>query len=75
MEDWSSRRVRTLVTQMAGRGLSDRMREGKAAQQIDHNIIDNREISEFAELTAMLKERVFHAPIDDKPRTERDTLN
>ena len=31
------------------------MREGKAAQQIDHNIIDNREISEFAELTAMLK--------------------
>ena len=28
-----------------------------------------------AELTAMLKERVFHAPIDDKPRTERDTLN
>lgn len=51
------------------------MREGKAAQQIDHNIIDNREISEFAELTAMLKERVFHAPIDDKPRTERDTLN
>ena len=51
------------------------MREGKAAQQIDHNIIDNREISEFAELTAMLKERVFRAPIDDKPRTERDTLN
>ena len=30
---------------------------------------------EDAELTAMLKERVFHAPIDDKPRTERDTLN
>ena len=30
---------------------------------------------EDAELTAMLKERVIHAPIDDKPRTERNTLN
>ena len=30
---------------------------------------------EDAGLTSMLKERVIHAPIDDKPRTERDTLN
>ena len=30
---------------------------------------------EDAELTPMLKERVIHAPIDDKPRTERVTLN
>ena len=30
---------------------------------------------EDAELIAMLKERIIHAPIDDKPRTERVTLN
>ena len=30
---------------------------------------------EYAGLTAMLEERVVHAPIADKPRTERDTLN
>ena len=30
---------------------------------------------EDAELTAMLKERVIHGPIDDIQRTERDTLN
>lgn len=49
--------------------IADRL-EGKAIQQVDHNIVDNREISEFsdAELTAMLKERVVHAPFDDKPR-------
>ena len=28
---------------------------------------------EDAELTAVLKERVIHAPVDDKPRTARHT--
>src|SRR6516162_3951728 len=39
--------------------IADRL-EGKAAQQIDHNVIDNREISEYsdAELNAMLRRRV-----------------
>ena len=56
--------------------IADRL-EGKAAQQVDVNVVDNREIAEFsdAELTAMLKERVIHAPIDDKPRAEGETLN
>jgi|SRR6516164_5615428 hypothetical protein len=39
--------------------IADRL-EGKAAQQVDHNVIDNREISEYsdAELNAMLRRRV-----------------
>jgi hypothetical protein len=39
--------------------IADRL-EGKAAQQIDHNVVDNREISEFsdAELNAILRRRV-----------------
>jgi len=54
----------------------DRLK-AKASQQIDHNIINNREVGEYsdAKLTAMLKECVIHAPIDDKPRSESDTLN
>jgi hypothetical protein len=63
-------------TQASPRLTLDRL-EGKAAQQVDVNVIDNREISEFsdAEMTAMLKERVIHAPIDASPRSETDTLN
>ena len=46
--------------------------EGKAAQQFDHNVIDNREISEYsdAELTAILRRRVGVVPVeseDDRP--------
>ena len=46
--------------------------EGKAAQQIDHNVVDNREISEFsdAELSAILRRRVGVLPVeseDDRP--------
>ncbi|WP_283807253.1 hypothetical protein [Bradyrhizobium sp. Tv2a-2] len=37
--------------------------------------LQHRQISEFAELTAMLKERVIRAPIDGKPRTGCNTLN
>ena len=46
--------------------------EGKAAQQIDHNVVDNREISEYsdAELSAILRRRVGVVPVeseDDRP--------
>lgn len=56
--------------------ISDRL-EGKAIQQVDVSVQDNRELGEFsdAELTAMLKERVIHAPIDPKPRQDGETLN
>jgi hypothetical protein len=45
--------------------IADRL-EGKAAQQIDHNVIDNREISEYsdAELTAILRRRVGVVPVE-----------
>jgi hypothetical protein len=51
--------------------IADRL-EGKAAQQIDHNVVDNREISEFsdAELSAILRRRVAVLPVeseDDRP--------
>jgi hypothetical protein len=51
--------------------IADRL-EGKAAQQIDHNVVDNREISEYsdAELTAILRRRVGVVPVeseDDHP--------
>ena len=51
--------------------IADRL-EGKAAQQFDHNVIDNREISEYsdAELTAILRRRVGVVPVeseDDRP--------
>jgi hypothetical protein len=56
--------------------IADRL-EGKAAQQITHNINDLREISEYsdAELTAMLKERVILKPIDETPRQDGEALN
>jgi hypothetical protein len=45
--------------------IADRL-EGKAAQQIDHNVIDNREISEYsdAELHAILRRRVGVVPVE-----------
>jgi hypothetical protein len=45
--------------------IADRL-EGKAAQQFDHNIVDNREISEYsdAELTAILRRRVGVLPVE-----------
>ena len=52
--------------------------EGKAAQQIDHNVVDNREISEFsdAELSAILRKRVDVEPIEsDEQRPEGEALN
>ena len=57
--------------------IADRL-EGKAAQQIDHNVIDNREISEYsdAELTAILRRRVGVLPVEsDDERAERGALN
>jgi hypothetical protein len=56
--------------------IADRL-DGKAIQQVDVSVQDNREINEFsdAELTAMLKERVIHAKIDDKPRADGEALN
>jgi hypothetical protein len=52
--------------------------EGKAAQQIDHNVVDNREISEFsdAELNAILRRRVGVVPVEsDEESPERGALN
>ena len=48
--------------------IADRL-EGKAAQQIDHNVIDNREISEYsdAELSAILRRRVGVVPAEERP--------
>lgn len=56
--------------------IADRL-EGKAIQQVDVSVLDNRDIGEYsdAELTAMLKERVMHAPLDEQPRQDSDTLN
>jgi hypothetical protein len=57
--------------------IADRL-EGKAAQQIDHNVIDNREISEYsdAELSAILRRRVGVVPVEsDEERSERGVLN
>jgi hypothetical protein len=47
--------------------IADRL-EGKAAQQIDHNVVDNREISEFsdAELSAILRRRVGVLPVESE---------
>ena len=53
--------------------IADRL-EGKAAQQIDHNVIDNREISEYsdAELSAILRRRVDVVSVGcDEERPER----
>ena len=53
--------------------IADRL-EGKAAQQIDHNVVDNREISEFsdAELSAILRRRVGVVSVEsDEERPER----
>src|SRR6516165_7198983 len=53
--------------------IADRL-EGKAAQQIDHNVIDNREISEYsdAELSAILRRRIGIVPEEsDEERPER----
>ena len=52
--------------------------EGKAAQQFDHNVIDNREISEYsdAELTAILRRRVGVVPVEsDEERPLGGALN
>jgi hypothetical protein len=56
--------------------IADRL-EGKAIQQVDVSVQDNRDMGEYsdAELTAMLKERVIHAPLDDKPPATSDKLN
>ena len=57
--------------------IADRL-EGKAAQQIDHNVVDNREISEFsdAELSAILRRRVGVVPVEcDEQRPEGEALN
>ena len=57
--------------------IADRL-EGKAAQQIDHNVIDNREISEYsdAELSAILRRRVGVVPVEnDEEHPERGALN
>jgi hypothetical protein len=57
--------------------IADRL-EGKAAQQIDHNLIDNREISEYsdAELTAILRRRIGVVPVEsDEEHPERGALN
>jgi len=57
--------------------IADRL-EGKAAQQIDHNVIDNREISEYsdAELTAILRRRVGVLPVEsDEERPQGGALN
>jgi hypothetical protein len=57
--------------------IADRL-EGKAAQQIDHNVIDNREISEYsdAELTAILRRRVGVVAVEsDEERPGDVALN
>ena len=57
--------------------IADRL-EGKAAQQIDHNVVDSREISEYsdAELTAILRRRVGAALAEsDEERPEDAALN
>ena len=57
--------------------IADRL-EGKAAQQIDHNVIDNREISEYsdAELSAILRRRVGVVAVEsDEDRPEDVALN
>jgi len=57
--------------------IADRL-EGKAAQQIDHNVIDNREISEYsdAELSAILRRRIGIVPEEsDEESPERGALN
>jgi hypothetical protein len=54
--------------------IADRL-EGKAAQQIDYNVIDNREISEYsdAELSAILRRRIGVVPVESDE--ERGALN
>ena len=54
--------------------IADRL-EGKAAQPIDHNVVDNREISEFsdAELSAIPRRRVGVVPVESDE--ERGALN
>ena len=57
--------------------IADRL-EGKAAQQIDYNVIDNREISEYsdAELSAILRRRIGVVPVEsDEELPERGALN
>jgi hypothetical protein len=57
--------------------IADRL-EGKAAQQIDHNVIHNREICEYsdAELTAILRRRIGVVPVEgDEERPAGDALN
>jgi hypothetical protein len=57
--------------------IADRL-EGKAAQQIDHNVVDSREISEYsdAELTAILRRRVGVMPVEsDEERPVGGALN
>src|SRR6516165_8107836 len=57
--------------------IADRL-EGKAAQQIDHNVIDNREISEYsdAELTAILRRQIGVVPVESaEERPEDAALN
>jgi hypothetical protein len=61
----------------AFRQIADRL-EGKAAQQIDHNVVDNREISEFsdAELSAILRRRAGVVSVEsDEERPESAALN
>jgi hypothetical protein len=57
--------------------IADRL-EGKAAQQIDHNVIDNRTLDQFsdAEMTAILRRRVGVVPVErDEERPEPGALN
>jgi hypothetical protein len=57
--------------------IADRL-EGKAAQQIDHNVIDSREISEYsdAELNAILRRRVGVVAVEsDEESPDRGALN
>ena len=57
--------------------IADRL-EGKAAQQIDYNVIDNREISGYsdAELSAILRRRIGIVPEEsDEESPERGALN
>ena len=57
--------------------IADRL-EGKAAQQIDHSVVDNREISEYsdAELNAILRRRVGVVPVEsDEERPVGGALN
>jgi hypothetical protein len=52
-------------------------KQGKAAQQIDHNVIDNREISEYsdAELTAILRRRIGVVPVESDEERPEGALN